>query len=163
MHAPEIDPGQGKPECRHLLAYLAEHDAACPVCGYGIRGLSWALCPECGSELRLGVASPRLVPGPWLLAVVSFALALGFDGVVSTMMAVGILISGETAWEPIGLATAFVALSCGMLAGVLGVARSRAWWSRRTVGRQWGVALATFAGVGLAHVFVAAGIALWQS
>ncbi len=37
-----------------LRVFLAEHDAPCPACGYNLRGLTEATCPECG-EL-----SPRL-------------------------------------------------------------------------------------------------------
>ncbi len=36
-----------------LLAFLDEHDAACPECGYPLRGLSGDHCPECGWAIRL--------------------------------------------------------------------------------------------------------------
>ncbi len=29
-----------------LHAYLAGHDAACPACGYNVRGMSGTNCPE---------------------------------------------------------------------------------------------------------------------
>lgn len=36
-----------------LIAFLDEHDAACPECGYPLRGISGIHCPECGWAIRL--------------------------------------------------------------------------------------------------------------
>ncbi len=56
-----------------LIDFLREHDAACPVCRYNLRGLTRPVCPECQHDLVLTVGAPRLRLG-WLLA----ALPLGF-------------------------------------------------------------------------------------
>ena len=39
-----------------LLAWLADRDVPCPLCGYNLRGLIALRCPECGHDLRLAVA-----------------------------------------------------------------------------------------------------------
>ncbi len=40
-----------------LRAYLSERDAACPTCGYNLRGLGQCTCPECGDGLSLTVTN----------------------------------------------------------------------------------------------------------
>jgi hypothetical protein len=43
-----------------LAAYLAAHDAACLGCGYELRSITAALCPECGREIVLAeLLAPR--------------------------------------------------------------------------------------------------------
>lgn len=42
---------------RVLLHYLEAHHAACPLCGYSLRGLRSSLCPECGAGFRVRVAA----------------------------------------------------------------------------------------------------------
>lgn len=71
-----------------LLNFLAMYDAECPACGYGLRGVPEARCPECSAPLHLEVASVQSSPGPWLLAVCSWTLALGFDGVMALIFGV---------------------------------------------------------------------------
>jgi hypothetical protein len=43
-----------------LPLFLASRDAACPACGYNLRGLREARCPECGEAiaLRVGLVEP---------------------------------------------------------------------------------------------------------
>ncbi len=36
-----------------LAVYLAERDVPCPGCGYNLRGLTEATCPECAQQLHL--------------------------------------------------------------------------------------------------------------
>lgn len=51
-------------------AYLQRTEAECPSCGYGLRGVRHARCPECGRELDLELlrdgseADQRPVQGP---------------------------------------------------------------------------------------------------
>jgi hypothetical protein len=45
-----------------IAAYLADRDFPCPSCGYSLRGLRAACCPECGRGLRLrmeAIGPPR--------------------------------------------------------------------------------------------------------
>ncbi len=45
-----------------LTEFLADRDEPCPTCGYDLRGLTRAICPECGRplHLRLVASTPRL-------------------------------------------------------------------------------------------------------
>ena len=54
---------------RALLVWLEARDAPCPVCGYNLRGVASARCPECAAPLRLEVGSVQTRTGPWLLAM----------------------------------------------------------------------------------------------
>lgn len=38
-----------------LRAYLADRDVPCPACGYNLRGITTAACPECGAALDSGL------------------------------------------------------------------------------------------------------------
>ena len=45
------------PDADLLRAYLSARDAACPTCGYNLRGLGQCTCPECGDGLSLTVTN----------------------------------------------------------------------------------------------------------
>lgn len=154
---PVVSPGS-----EHLLGFVADRDEPCPVCAYSLRGLTEPRCPECGAPLTLHVGSPQLRVGPWALAIVSFALALGFDGVVSLMMIIGIALRPNPGWIAAGIVSLFVVLSGSMATGLLVVARGRARWTRRPVARQWIHAGVIFVAVGLLHALIGVGwISLW--
>jgi len=53
-----------------LLAFLRGRDVACPRCGYNLRDLTAAHCPECREPLALDVARRRLVLAPLLVTLV---------------------------------------------------------------------------------------------
>lgn len=147
---------------RHLLAFVAECPAVCPVCDYSLVGLAEPRCPECGAELRLQVGSPRLRVGPWALAMVSFALALGFDGVVSIMMILAIALSPNAGLIAFGIVSIFLLLSGGMAAGLIAVARGQTKWTRRPIRNQWTIAGTIFVVVGGLHALVGIGwVSLW--
>lgn len=139
-----------------LLAHLADHDAECPVCGYGLRGIAAPVCPECAAPLHLTVASDRTGLGPWLVAVIACALALGFDAVAMMLIAVGgtaaYLSTGVLPLQPVVMGGFFgaFALASGIALGI--VIRSRRSWARRPRRSQWVTGWAIFGGVGLAHV-----------
>lgn len=46
---------------RVLEVYLENRDEACPRCGYNLRGIKTAECPECNAPVRLEIARPRSV------------------------------------------------------------------------------------------------------
>jgi len=62
-----------------LREFLATRDAACPSCGYNLRGLVGGMCPECNQEiaLRIALVDPRV--GLFLVGVVGWALGAGFS------------------------------------------------------------------------------------
>lgn len=139
------------------MGFVADRDELCPVCDYSLRGLTEPRCPECGSSLELRVGSPQLRVGPWAVAMVSFALGLGFDGVVAVLMIAALIANPTTMWEPIGIVSGFVVLAGVMLIGLVRVARSRPTWTRRPVRTQRFLASAVFACVGVVHAVVGVG------
>lgn len=55
-------------ESAWLREFLAARDAACPGCGYSLRGLESGACQECGVRVRLGVMTEGTTGLPWLAA-----------------------------------------------------------------------------------------------
>jgi threonine/homoserine/homoserine lactone efflux protein len=146
MHAPNDTP--------HLVDWLKDRDVECPVCSYNCRGLTVPVCPECAARLQLALASDRMSPGPWALAVVSFALALGFDAVVAVLVTVMFILHPP----PLGgramaifMLVSFSALSavCGTGLGTMFAVRRR--WLRQPRSSQWKLAAAIFLAIGAVH------------
>ncbi|GJM18314.1 MAG: hypothetical protein DHS20C14_05270 [Phycisphaeraceae bacterium] len=140
----------------HLAAYLATHDEPCPVCSYNLRGIAQPTCPECAAELRLTVASAQTRTGPWLLAVIAAALALGFDAVVTVILGIGNTIAfvnqgtlTRSSATLFGLFVGFTVVSAVVMAVLL---RRRREWVRLSLRRQWALGWGVFAAIGLAHV-----------
>lgn len=140
----------------HLLAYLKDHDAPCPICRYNLRGLTVDRCPECAAPLRLAVASPNLHLGPLVLTIVSFALAAGFDLVVGLMMGTATIIHANMAAAATWIAPALVSstlttigLTC--VGCIILLVRMRHRWHRIPTKKQWIVGAAVFVLVGLLH------------
>lgn len=70
-----------------LLAFLKDHDAACPTCDYNLRGLTRPVCPECAEPLALGVRATRSN-----LPLLILALAPGiFSGIAAFLLFAGII------------------------------------------------------------------------
>ncbi|MFM9997152.1 MAG: hypothetical protein ACKVU4_15290 [Phycisphaerales bacterium] len=147
-----------------LIAWAATRDASCPVCGYNLRGVPRAVCPECAARLHLQVGSENLAIGPWALAVIALSLAIGFDGVVALLMCV------MTAFNPPRTGGAMLSIleilgSFLALAAVCGggltwlVRRRRSTWNRIARARQWKIAWAVFVAVGLVHALFGLGLA----
>jgi len=73
-----------------LRRFLKSRDAACPACGYSLRGLQQPSCPECNNPLSLTVslAEPRTALLLWAMLPCAAVggLALLFAGFVATFM-----------------------------------------------------------------------------
>lgn len=70
-----------------LLQFLATNDATCPVCGYNVRGLKRAVCPECHHALELTVGTPR-VPLAWFVIAIAPGI---FSGIAALFMAIPVV------------------------------------------------------------------------
>ncbi len=77
---------------RLLLEYLASNDAACPVCGYNVRGLTRPVCPECRHRLRLTVGAVD-VTLRWFLAAIAPGV---FSGIAAIFLAIPLIVSPLT-------------------------------------------------------------------
>ena len=111
---------------RLLLEFVQGRDIPCPACRYNVRDLTAAVCPECGSTLRLQVGTPTphfglilLLMGP-LVAVAGIGL---FFGIV-------ILIQGPPPTGFWGL-YAVLLLACADIAGCIIIYRIRHLYMRR--------------------------------
>lgn len=134
-----------------LLDHLAEHDEPCPICGYSLLGARDHRCPECSAPLELGVRSPQRLFGPWVFAIVSIALGLGFDGVIALLMTIP-LFTEPGAPIAIKLLYAFFALASALqVVAIVWLLRRRSTLQRLRPPRQWTTAWVVFGGVLIVH------------
>lgn len=121
-----------------LTAFLAAHDAPCPVCGYNLRALLGNRCPECGRPLVLavGTTEPRLAA--FIAGLVGLSCGLGFSAILLAWVVAEALF-GRRGFFPSLLELAL--LVAGAVVGGIGVL---AWVRlRRRLGRlreaaKWG-------------------------
>ncbi len=85
---------QGFSEAELLRGWLSSRDVPCPVCGYSLRSIQSATCPECGARLDVRVGSTDLRIGLWLAGVISLSLAMGFVGLLTILFIVPFLAAG---------------------------------------------------------------------
>ncbi|NBC10209.1 MAG: hypothetical protein GVY24_00555 [Planctomycetes bacterium] len=71
-------PGDDPSPNKHLIALLRDHDVPCPGCGYNLRGLSAARCPECGREVTFpSLTSPRVrIAWWWIFGLLALSACL---------------------------------------------------------------------------------------
>lgn len=161
--APASDPG---PDEALLVAWLSSRDVVCPVCSYNLRDLKTAICPECSARLRLQVGSENLSLGPWALAALSFALALGFDAVITTIMTIIFTVaeppSPHEFFKVSVVLISFYCMdaACGLCLFTL--FRRRKHWARMSRRAQWRTAWAIFFGVGVVHLLFGFGVMTWM-
>jgi len=162
-----MTPPPATPPADPVVAYLADHDATCPVCDYGLRGVPAPTCPECAAPLHLEVASNQAIsskaaPGPWLLALGAWTLALGFDGVMSLIFTTVIVVARPplAVIYPYALAGTFITLSAATVVGISHVLRSRRRWSAKPRRAQWRDAAVSFIAVAAAHAAVGAALVI---
>lgn len=155
-----VEPAVRDPEAE-LVAFLAGRSAPCPRCGYDLRDIQTARCPECGDPLVLKVGSPRVRFG-WLV----LAMAPGcFSGVAAVFVLFPIAMSvwrnlppGQGAPWPVIVGDGFGFLSAGT---VVLMYRHRhrimSWPVAKQIafaGSVWGVHIAMFVALVLAIAFL---------
>ena len=74
------EPGQSESDLLKML--LAVREVPCPVCGYNLRGINSANCPECGRDLELRVVSTDLRVTAWVVALLGASLPFGASTVL---------------------------------------------------------------------------------
>lgn len=84
-----------------LLEFVRNRDTPCPKCGYNLRNLSTAICPECHEPLTLsvGVARPRF---GWFVAAIMPGC---FSGISAGLLVIPLTVSlfspsGPAPWPP---------------------------------------------------------------
>lgn len=75
-----------------LRSYLTQHDAECPWCGHGLRGLASDRCPECGNALQLALRTST-EGRTWAWCLLSAGTGAGM-GLSMALYFVLIMISG---------------------------------------------------------------------
>jgi hypothetical protein len=129
------------PSVAMLQRFLSEHDAPCPACGYNLRGLTSASCPECNSELilRIGLVEPRL--GAYVTGLVGWSMGAGLNALL--LLYLGIILG----FFPTSGVPPKVFLLHNLLAGALQGAGLAAWivFGRRIrrldAATRWGLAM----------------------
>src|SRR5262245_28730679 len=137
-----------------VVAFLKGRSAPCPRCGYDLRDIQRATCPECGEALVLKVGSPQARFG-WLV----LAMAPGcFSGVAAVFVMFpitaslwnGSRIGGKGLPWPILGADAFGFLSAASVALMYRHRhRIMAWTTRRQAAFAGGIWIAHVVALGL--------------
>ncbi len=95
-----------------LLEFVRGRDVLCPACGYNLRNLTAARCPECNRELALQVGYLQ-VPIGMLLTTIAPSI---FSGICAMLLLVPLLLANDTA--PVGV---FLLDGFGFLSAVAGL------------------------------------------
>lgn len=140
-----------------LTEFLSQNEAACDACGHGLKGILSTRCPECGRELRLAARAQDYTLVPWIGAMVSCALAAGFDGVCA-FAASFMFFKHPPTWSMATIVLgcilgAYAATAC-LMAGIVWIYRRRLAWGRVERETQWRWAVQVFLGVLVPHALV---------
>src|SRR4051812_41860732 len=60
-----------------LIEYLRDRDVPCPLCGYNLRQLDSARCPECGRDIRLNINLAEPYLRGWITAAAALCASAG--------------------------------------------------------------------------------------
>ncbi len=132
---------QGISEAELLHVWLSSRDVPCPICGYSLRSIESATCPECGARLDVRVGSTDLRIGLWLVGVIALTLAFGFVGFFTIFIMVPAMMTGFAMDHLV-----FVAITTGMMVGYMLllrrlIRRRQKFWSKPRTGQKLDVAL----------------------
>lgn len=136
-----------------VLEFLSRTDAPCPACGYNCHALARPACPECGAPLTLALASEQAKLGPWATAALLFALGAGFDGVISILLTVSLVVFPPRAgvYRMLAILATFMVLALAQLFVLHAMYRRRHRFLAMPRPDQWRRAGALFAGVFFFH------------
>jgi len=95
---PDPAPAALSSEERHLLAYLRDRDAACPLCGYNLRALTLPRCPECGKALKLTVGLVEPFLKAWIACAAATCLSAGTGVFIIIVIQMGGGTPGFPSW-----------------------------------------------------------------
>ncbi len=145
-------------DAESLQAWLSSRDVPCPVCGYNLRSIEAANCPECGAKLDLRVGSTDLKIGLWLVGVISLTLPLGFIGlfmIIAFPMVLSGFGWGATLWLSIYVAIPTV-MSVGYVVLLWRLIRRRKkFWSKPRKAQKVSVVLCILAGSAPVAILIA--------
>jgi hypothetical protein len=123
-----------------LLDFLRDHDAPCPLCGYNLKSLTRAVCPECGQDLVLTVGAAHVRLG-WLMAAVAPGFFSGIAAVFVLIPIIGRLAFGDGKWTPLLNALALFGFSSGAFAITLAIKRHRFLAQPLSTRRTWAICI----------------------
>lgn len=85
----------GDTDADFLLRFLAGRDRPCPGCGYNLRDLPSALCPECGQQLTLSLRLVEPRQGALLTGLIGLASGCGMGGLMLLFAAIMTFVMGR--------------------------------------------------------------------
>lgn len=131
VNATPSDAGMVASQPRHGLAdFLVDRDVGCPTCGFNLRGLAGNRCPECSTRIQLVIARPDDL---WRLRYWLVAACIGHCAVTGMSVATYVVALARGAslgmlfssWRTIATFTILLAVSLGLLAGLVRYAARR--------------------------------------
>ena len=127
-------PPEGVDRESFTVAYLANHEAQCPACGYNVHKLTQARCPECGRPLTVQVVTPASgFTWPWMVSLVVLGLASGVGVLVLAV------VIHEGLREPMPFRAVLIYFMCNIPLP-LTVLAVRRWFVRWSGAVQWIIA-----------------------
>jgi len=122
-----------------LRLFLATHDAACPGCGYALRGVQSEQCPECGRRLVLELEREWRSKAYQRVCLGGTLAGLMLNGGYSGMYLGGLLLGyrsisyyGLLEWVTL-IGSPLLAMVCFVSLVSLVTGRRRAWSKRRVI------------------------------
>lgn len=122
-----------------LRLFLADHDAACPGCGYALRGVQSDACPECGRRLVLELEREWRSKAYQRVCLGGTLAGLMLNGGYSVVYLGGLLFGyydmsyyGLLEWVTV-IGSPLLTVICLVNLVSLVVGRRRAWSKRRVV------------------------------
>lgn len=100
-----------------LRVFLAERDEPCPQCGYNLRGLTAAVCPECRTQLAVQVFAARAQRRVLTTGAMAISMGVSIPLSVLGLFIYAALRGGRMVWfagSTLGerIANGFALLSC---------------------------------------------------